>query len=233
MADAGAAHEAPDTPAPSTKRKAMEVVQGELAVVADLVPASAQTEHEKELRTAYASCFKATTKVAALEKELAAAKQVRITALCPDVLELVGAHVCIKRRMEYAWEFVKLRELQQLSDGAFADFLCGSPDGLLSPVSIQDLVVLARGPEHEAQKLQGKWLLRPRLCLQSVSNPIGMTDVITLFGWSTRLTRADLRGMFLKQTEGDDRQPPWHLFTSQNLKAMTGDDRLGPVPGLW
>ena len=69
MADAGAAHEAPDTPAPSTKRKAMEVVQGELAVVAELVPASAQTEHEKEL----------TTKVAALEKELAAAKQVSIT----------------------------------------------------------------------------------------------------------------------------------------------------------
>ena len=202
----------------------MEVVQGELAVVADLVPASAQTEHEKEL----------TTKVAALEKELAAAKQVRITtALVPDILELVGAHVCMQRRMDYAWEFVKLRELQKLRDGAFADFLCGSPDGLQSPVSIQDLVVLARGPEHEAQKLQGKWLLRPRLCVESCSNPTGMTDVITLFGWSTRLTRADLRGMFLKQTEGDDRQPPWHLFNSQNLKAMSGGDRLLPVPGLW
>lgn len=204
MADAGAAHEAPDTPTPSSKRKAMAVVQGELAVVAELVPASAQTDREKEL----------TAKVAALEKTLAAAKQVRvITALCPDILGLVEAHVCIKRRMEYAWEFmgINFHQLQHVRDGSFVDFLCGSDDGLLPPVSIQDLVVLAHGPEQEAQKLQGKWLLRPRLqCQWKMCNPANMKDVITLFGWDT----IDVE-----------------IFAGPILKALEGDDRLRPIPG--
>ena len=204
MADAGAAHEAPDTPTPSSKRKAMAVVQGELAVVAELVPASAQTDREKEL----------TAKVAALEKTLAAAKQVRvITALCPDILGLVEAHVCIKRRMEYAWEFmgINFHQLQHVRDGSFVDFLCGSDDGLLPPVSIQDLVVLAHGPEQEAQKLQGKWLLRPRLqCQWKMCNPANMKDVITLFGWDT----IDVE-----------------IFAGPILKALKSDDRLRPIPG--